>query len=138
VDALTNLVTRGQEAYAELMQEGNEIQTEIDAKIAKLFVRTTYYNEDTLVVYAETDSYLYISELGDHLLNVYANCDPIEFFVVLYYNNETTKGKYKLSLRSSQPSVDVSVIAKTLGGGGHCQAAGCMVDALPWGMTTTK
>lgn len=41
---------------------------------------------------------------------------------------ETAGGKIKGSLRATRDDVDVSVIAKKLGGGGHKKAAGFMID----------
>jgi len=42
------------------------------------------------------------------------------------------KGQWTVSLYTDKPSVDVSVIAKARGGGGHQQAAGFQCDKLPF------
>ncbi len=44
----------------------------------------------------------------------------------------TAQGKYVFSLRSAADGLDVSEVAKTMGGGGHPHAAGFTLDRLPW------
>lgn len=44
------------------------------------------------------------------------------------YMYETSDGRIKASLRSNSDIIDVSVIAKNYGGGGHKRAAGCFVS----------
>ena len=61
------------------------------------------------------------SEIGS-LLSM-AECNP---FAATYYEHD---GKRVFSLRSSKKGVDVSVIAKNLGGGGHKTAAGFTLTA---------
>lgn len=69
----------------------------------------------------------FISELG----NVLAQKNP---FAVLYYFDGKSK-EYKLSFRSDENGVDVSEIAKKVGGGsGHARSSGCKVKILPWKM----
>lgn len=46
------------------------------------------------------------------------------------------EGKWTISLYSTKPNVDVSVIAKGLGGGGHKGSAGFQASRLPPGLTT--
>lgn len=43
---------------------------------------------------------------------------------------ETKEGKYKVSLRSTYPGIDVSKLAKMCGGGGHKKAAGFTVNSF--------
>ena len=38
--------------------------------------------------------------------------------------------KYKLEFRSGDNGIDVSEVAKQLGGGGHFHAAGCEIDNI--------
>lgn len=42
------------------------------------------------------------------------------------------KGRWTVSLYSDKPDIDVSVVAKRRGGGGHKGAAGFQCDELPW------
>jgi len=65
-----------------------------------------------------------MSEIGNELAG---NCD---IAVIWYYDH--LKKCIKISFRAINEDVDVSVIAKKLGGGGHKSAAGCM---LPPGMS---
>jgi len=51
-------------------------------------------------------------------------------FVVIFYI--TSKGMYKHSLYSAEGKEDVSVIAKTFGGGGHAHASGCHMERPIW------
>jgi len=53
---------------------------------------------------------------------------PVDGYVLYWFNG----AQWKLSLRTNRPDVDVSVVAKHYGGGGHAKAAACRVDRLPW------
>ncbi len=55
------------------------------------------------------------------------NTAGVDTAVFIY---ETEEGAWKVSLRSRQKT-DVSVIAKSFGGGGHVRAAGCTVQGDP-------
>jgi hypothetical protein len=68
-----------------------------------------------------------ISDLCSYL---YRN-NPESAFVVAYYYSESD---INLSFRSDKKgsNFDVSAIAKSLGGGGHHNAAGALVQVLPW------
>ncbi len=48
----------------------------------------------------------------------------------------TAQGKFVFSLRSAADGLDVSEVAKTMGGGGHPHAAGFTVEKLPWTTST--
>lgn len=65
------------------------------------------------------------SEVGAELLKRYPNVP----FVMSYWDNQY--GKRQLSLRSRK-DFDVSEIAKALGGSGHAQAAGVVIEAADW------
>jgi phosphoesterase RecJ-like protein len=43
---------------------------------------------------------------------------------------EKSDGTFKVSLRSTYPGIDVSLLAKLCGGGGHKKAAGFTVEHL--------
>lgn len=60
-----------------------------------------------------------ISEIGNELCQDYP-------FAACYF--DTNDGKRVFSLRSSENGIDVSVIAKQYGGGGHFHAAGFIVE----------
>jgi len=65
------------------------------------------------------------SELGNYAFTAL----PYLNFSVIYGNNHFT-GSTGYSLRSTDDRSDVSKIAKTLGGGGHRNAAGCGSDTI--------
>lgn len=79
------------------------------------FVR--FSNGETYLV-AYVDSCIYMSELGNELINKYPNAD---FSVVSRKSNNI----YYHSLRSSDDRLDVTNIAKLYNGGGHRNASGC-------------
>jgi len=58
--------------------------------------------------------------------------DPDKYDAMLTFGYR--KGKYTVSLYSDKPNVDVSVIAKAHGGGGHKGAAGFQCDELPFNL----
>jgi nanoRNase/pAp phosphatase (c-di-AMP/oligoRNAs hydrolase) len=75
-------------------------------------------------VYAQLDSYQFVSELAEYLYTKY----DVAFTVLYYYEN----GKWKFSLRTNKDEVDVSLIAKEhFNGNGHKRAAGGALDAIP-------
>jgi oligoribonuclease NrnB/cAMP/cGMP phosphodiesterase (DHH superfamily) len=51
-------------------------------------------------------------------------------FMIKYFRK--SDGKWEISFYTDKPGVDVSEIAKSFNGGGHVQAAGCVVDTLPF------
>lgn len=61
------------------------------------------------------------SELGAYILEQHPEVD----YAVIWHMAE--KDRIECSLRSKKPDVDVSHIAKRLGGGGHAGAAGCVM-----------
>lgn len=50
---------------------------------------------------------------------------------------ERPDGTFKVSLRSTMPGIDVSRLAKLLGGGGHPKAAGFSINALDFNPNVT-
>lgn len=60
-----------------------------------------------------------ISEAGQAILEAFPECE-----VSITYYDDLPSGKTRYSLRSRKGGVDVSKIAKALGGGGHPNAAG--------------
>lgn len=60
-------------------------------------------------------------ETFDSVMNFLSNIDGVKAVMLL---REETPGKIKGSLRSNYPGVDISKLAKLLGGGGHPKASG--------------
>lgn len=68
------------------------------------------------------------SELSSDLGNILASSDTVDFAALWRYNH--TKEEYYVSLRSNN-KVDVSLIAKEFGGGGHKNASGFATKINP-------
>lgn len=62
----------------------------------------------------------YNSELGNEICRTYEEVD----FVAM-----SNVGRGSISFRASKPDVDVSVVAKLFGGGGHAPAGGCDLNS---------
>jgi uncharacterized protein len=62
------------------------------------------------------------SEVGNDLLKKYPEAD----FAIIWYR--TKENKTKLSFRSEDSRIDVSEITKRIGGGGHRNAAGAIIE----------
>lgn len=65
---------------------------------------------------------IYQSEIGNKAVESNI-CD----YAIIWRYNELSK-KYNISMRSKKGGVDVSLIAKKFGGGGHQAASGCEID----------
>lgn len=76
----------------------------------------------------EIDNDRLTSELSEYLYN-HNDID----FVMLWC--KTIDGKYKVSFRTKNPEVNVGAIATALGGGGHKQASGAVLNQSPWKLT---
>ena len=68
------------------------------------------------------------TELTSDLGNSLSNRDECDFAILWRYDHEYES--YSLSLRSNN-KVDVSLICKQFGGGGHKNAAGCNIKMHP-------
>lgn len=104
--------------FNEVMDSGNTLlvaQRQQIASIVKDVRHVEYAGHHSAVV---CTNHL-VSEVGDSLLTT----DGVELAILI---SMQTDGLYKLSFRS-KPGVDVSVLAKQLGGGGHATAAGATV-----------
>ncbi len=88
-----------------------EIQLKSLAKKAR---RVDLFGKRAVVV----NSSVLHSELGNHL----ATLHPQSELVAIY--NDMPDGTRKYSLRTHRPDVDVSIMARWFGGGGHQRAAG--------------
>ena len=58
------------------------------------------------------------------LIKYAIHCEGVQIGICL---TESTKDNYKVSLRSKRP-IDASAVARRFGGGGHKQAAGCILS----------
>ncbi len=67
------------------------------------------------------DKQISLEDARDGLANFLSNLQDIDFILVL---SEENKNTIKGSLRTTKDNIDVSQIAKALGGGGHKKAAG--------------
>ncbi len=125
IQELLSLVQGGD--VTTLVEHGKSILESIDKKCALLEPKEATWLGKRIMV-AETDGYLYTSELAEYMYMKYTEVD----FVVMYYKHDAS---YKLSLRTNKDNIDLSVIARTIGGNGHAKASGALVDILPWVVT---
>lgn len=80
---------------------------------------------DRCLFVAYLNSPMLQSELGHEVLALYPSAD----FSAVYSVNDHS-GETRFSLRSDDTSADVSVVARTCGGGGHRNASGCSLATL--------
>ena len=71
------------------------------------------------------NSTIYQSDIGNKLIEPSTNPYPTLFDYVIIWRYDEVSKQYNISLRSKKGGVDVSLIAKKFGGGGHQPAAGC-------------
>ncbi len=88
-------------------------------KIDSLNLAYTYITKKDL-----TESHVGESE-SEGIANFLNNLDNVDIALIL---KETDDGKIKGSFRTTKDTIDVSALAKQLGGGGHKKAAGFLVD----------
>ena len=118
IDKFYNVIINDLELYSKedlnlVELEKERIQRYIEEKE---FIEISLDNKRVGVVFAER----YISELGNYLINKY---DYLDYIVLINMDK-------KISYRGNG-KVDLSVIAKKFGGGGHVNAAG---NCLPSGL----
>lgn len=97
----------------------------IDRLIKKAMVRLTMPSTDQGKEWVF--GVIFHSDLIDTLANEALESDPSLDFVLIVYSKGGPH-PYKLSFRSSNERVDVSAIARSLGGGGHRNASGVNAD----------
>lgn len=102
--------------------EADHQWVEEKAKLAKKGIFKTS-KKSYSISYIALESDKLISELGEYLCN-----EGKSDFAMLYF--KLPDNQYKVSMRSLD-EVDVSDIAKSLGGGGHKNAAGFVTDKNP-------
>lgn len=100
----------GEKGRALLDQKQREIESYIQKKEKQMIIKNNVGH-----VFAE----LHVSELGNQLC---LNHEEIDY--VMIYDI----GKLKVSFRAVKDDVDVSAIAKAMGGGGHAKASGASLD----------
>lgn len=118
------LLVTSEAHFNELLYKGDliveDINNKIDSFIKKKRFATKLYNKDQKIVLYDTN--LLINEYAEALYTRYNIAFTISFFFL-------EDGSIIFSLRSSKKSnVDVSLIAKEFGGGGHFNASGMKVN----------
>jgi len=113
--------------YGKSLVQANQLWCQEAAKLAqnKIFILPESQRSYRIMC-REVDNDHLVSELSEYL---YLHVNPHLDFVMLW--SQTTAGKYRINFRSNNPHVDVSAIAMLLGGGGHKQAAGAVIDFSP-------
>lgn len=104
--------------HLELEQEGNAILRANRANVAKILKDAYEHTIANHTVPVVNSPYHYASDAGNELLKAY----PDAPFAATWFRR--SDGFIQWSLRSEEGRIDVSEIAKRLGGGGHRNAAG--------------
>ena len=110
---------------SKVSEAGKGIVRYIDTFGDKVIEHATYEQLGEYVVPCINTPYMNIS---DHVGKL-AERNPADPFALGYFRRKD--GRWQFSLRS-KGAFDVSVIAKTFGGGGHLNAAGFDSATLPW------
>lgn len=114
----THLVCNGPNFFNELVLKGSVLMQKFYKDLDVLYKQRCYINFTGYKVPAVNAPPMYASELGEMLAIGHA------FSVVWSFNGKN----FSCSLRSSPTGIDVSKVAKLVGGGGHKHAAGCSVN----------
>ncbi|MBD3247724.1 hypothetical protein GF382_00345 [Candidatus Falkowbacteria bacterium] len=77
------------------------------------------------LAYEEMEKFSETEETFDSVMNFLSNIDDVKAVMLL---REERPGSIKGSIRTNNPKIDVSKIAKLLGGGGHAKASGFKID----------
>ena len=88
-----------------------------------------FFNNKVAISTLKREEYIHLDvadEDFEGLVNVVKNIEGVEIGVFLRERN--SEREVKGSLRSNTDDIDVSVIAKAFGGGGHARAAGLSAD----------
>ncbi len=111
---------------AEMLHDGKILQQAEDTTVARLVERGEKVVFEGFKVYAMNTSLFYSQSA-----NALSRLKKVPFGISWFYR----EGKIHVSLRRSKAGVDVSVLAKKYGGGGHPGAAGFSFDfkgVFPW------
>ncbi len=114
----TWLVTSNDSFVNTLINNGSILMQKFHSDLAVLYKHRCYINFAGYKVPAVNAPPMYASELGEMLAVDEA------FGVVWSFNGKN----FSVSLRSTHKGIDVSEVAKLVGGGGHKHAAGCSVN----------
>ena len=97
----------------------------------KIFQRLTYNPKYDIAISYVLQTDYQESNVSEEVVDIVANLlNYIRHIKAGILLKEKPDGTFKVSLRSTHPGVDVSTLAKILGGGGHKKAAGFSVDQL--------
>jgi oligoribonuclease NrnB/cAMP/cGMP phosphodiesterase (DHH superfamily) len=66
---------------------------------------------------------------------IFDSVDPASYDIMIVFGL-VAANKFRYSIYTERPDIDVSKIALKLGGGGHRKASGWISDKLPWGLTS--
>lgn len=102
----------------------NKVQ-QLNDKLASL-EPTRVKLDGTEIVVADIKSFDFSSECAEYLYEKFTDVN----FVCVYF--KLPDDKFKLSFRTNKDNVNLSIIAKQYGGGGHAKAAGATVQNLPF------
>lgn len=95
----------------------------------RIFERLTYNQKYDIAVSYVTQQDVRDCAARDESIEIVANLlNYIQNIKAGVLIKETLTGTYKVSLRSTYPGIDVSRLAKMLGGGGHKKAAGFTIE----------
>ncbi|HBH46041.1 MAG: hypothetical protein A2445_05405 [Candidatus Jacksonbacteria bacterium RIFOXYC2_FULL_44_29] len=97
----------------------------------KIFQRLTYNHKYDIAISYVLQKDLKECSVGEEVVEVVANfLNYIRRIKAGILIKERADGTFKVSLRSTYPGIDVSELAKILGGGGHKKAAGFSLKNL--------
>ena len=110
-----------------LIDKGHAILSHIRMVVGNTVEKCAIDVEVNGLDFSVVNSSVYVSEIGEELLK---DCDVAVIWCQL------GNGKYLMSLRS-RGNIDVSEMAKRIGGGGHKNAAGAVTDKHPLELLAT-
>jgi hypothetical protein len=136
VDQVYDIIRKPPSAQEEILQEwisrGRELEAKLEECKSRLLPerRTIVYRGLPYVAYyVLVQGHQFVNELAEH---VYTKMCPDADLVILYSPTGESATRWKLYFRTNKDHVDVSLLAKEVGGNGHAKAAGAVVDKLPW------
>lgn len=114
------------EGLEKCLDKGTAIQEYVDKNLEDALISLRWESLAGHRVPTINAAYPTISGAGSLMLSRY----PDAPFAVVY--SRRSDGKWQFSLRSNDNRISVSEIAKQFGGGGHRNAAGFILEKLPW------
>ena len=133
-DTLDKLESYSQEYINDLYLEGQrelQYESELILSLTKNYELMKYSDNGTVYNVAVLNQPHLQSECGNYLCNT-AFCEsrPVDFVALISYSAKSKM--FRVSLRGHNGSPDLSLIAKSQGGGGHPKAAGFTCSELPF------